>query len=911
VPAPTYPASADLAEGTGTRSFAAVTTQPGDWLVVEVVSESDDTLFVVTPSATGLTFTQQTDSTTTTPGAHTLARQHTAYDGTGGSRTVTMTPGGTFNYRARVTVVRGSAGPGTGKGASKTAQTISITRQQDHSGIFYAAGDWSNAGTIGTPTWTPGGTTTAAQDGTAADYAFGRWDDSGPAGTAAHGVATPTLSIPSIAVLEMLGSPDPVSPQWTPGFMVAMTGLPASLRAGFRTPDRWLPQPYDTPPTPSPIREWLSNEGSAVNISVTTSSATAAGDTILVFHSNDFNIAANLTGPTTGTWNLEATGDSGNTTVTSVGSHTKLWSGSATGGAQTITVAPTNQGEEHGLIVVVFRGTYTADAKLGDGSQTTTTTFNAPSISPTNSGDTFITCASGDGNAVHTTALTVALPQTRQAFVNDPTFGFIMAAGSETLAASGPTGTRQWTIAPTSHWSVISVAMTPGTGATGTNADADAAAAIGYTAFDAAIDVQVNAAAEATVAYSAFDAVAAAGPTADAPAAIGWTGYDASTALGVNAAAAAALGYVAFDATAAAGVNAAAEATVGYAAYDATVQIGIAAPGDVSTQTWTAYDAAAAVTVNADVATPTWTAFDAVTAAGVNADTVATVGFTAYDATVSTQAITNAPADAAAPITYTANDATPAVGVNTDAAAPLGYTGYDAATAAGIQAGVATPAWTAFDANTAAGINAGISSPAWSAFDATPAVGVNADAVATIGFQAFDATVSTVAITQAPADVSSLAYTAQDATIAVQVAADVAQLAYAAFDAALAAGIPGNAAATTGYAAFDATVQTGRAAAADAAATVGYAAADATIAVRANAAAATVGYAAYDATVLAVSQVKPFVDVDSTAAATGGPDGSTGSTEPDAAASIGGQLTAAATASGEPWSAASSVGGQG
>jgi hypothetical protein len=202
--APTYPSGQVLVEGTGTRAFGAVTTAAGDWLVVGAGTEIDNNTSGLTPSCPGLTFQPLND---TGQGAGVRARvfQWAARDLAGGSRTVTLTPAGTRNYRGDLTVVRGSDGPGSHTNAP-ASQQVSLNRLDDHSGVFMTAVDFVTSGTIGTPTWTPGSTTSVGQDGTAADYAFGRWDDAGMQATALHGVATPTLTTPACAALEMLGT---------------------------------------------------------------------------------------------------------------------------------------------------------------------------------------------------------------------------------------------------------------------------------------------------------------------------------------------------------------------------------------------------------------------------------------------------------------------------------------------------------------------------------------------------------------------------------------------------------------------------------------------------------------------------------------------------------------------------------
>lgn len=207
---PTFPATQTLTENAGTRSFGAVTTTAGDWLVVEIIVEINNAGQSFPPTCTGLTFTNQNDNGTA--GGDCRILQYTAPDASGASRTVTITPAGggaTLNYRAVLTVVRGSTGPGTGKGTSITAQSVTVTRQGDHSAMFMTVGDFNTINNVAGATWLPGGASTLAADGTSADYMFGRWDDSGTAGTAAHGVnfASVTLSTPSAAVLEMLGTP--------------------------------------------------------------------------------------------------------------------------------------------------------------------------------------------------------------------------------------------------------------------------------------------------------------------------------------------------------------------------------------------------------------------------------------------------------------------------------------------------------------------------------------------------------------------------------------------------------------------------------------------------------------------------------------------------------------------------------
>lgn len=206
----TIVAGQTLAEGTGTRAFTSVTTLAGDYLVVQVGMENNNISSpssVLAPTTTGLTFVLQNDTGDSGVSGANRPRvyQWTALDSTGGSRVVTLTPVDTPNYSARLTQVRGSAGPG-GKANTGTAQTVSLARQSANSAIFINISDWST-GAVGSPVWTPGGTTVASQQGSAATYVFGRLDDSGTEGTGLAGISTPSYTTPAVAALEMQGMP--------------------------------------------------------------------------------------------------------------------------------------------------------------------------------------------------------------------------------------------------------------------------------------------------------------------------------------------------------------------------------------------------------------------------------------------------------------------------------------------------------------------------------------------------------------------------------------------------------------------------------------------------------------------------------------------------------------------------------
>ena len=592
------------------------------------------------------------------------------------------------------------------------------------------------------------------------------------------------------------------------------------------------------PATQPTVREWLSAEGSGANVSVTTGAGTLSGDTILVWHANDFNTAANLTGPTSGSWTLVGTGDSGNTGATA-GSHVKAWSGTATAGAQTITVAPSVSGEEHGLVVAVMQGAVTVDGTAaGNGSQTTVTSLTANAVTPTGNADLFFTAASTDGNGSVVTAVDSPPTQTRQAFVRDTTFGFGLGVASEALTASGSTGTRTWTGAPAGRWSTLSftVKAAAGGGGGSTNANAESPTATGA-ASDVSVTVTV-AAEQPQTTGSAGDATAAAGANAEQPAATGvannaaadiaanaeqpaaiGAGQDPTPAVGANAEQPSAVGQafdatvstvnatnanaespsavgVAGDATAALTVNAEQPVAAGSAA-DAQSSVAVAAgqpvaagvAGDAGSSasanaqapsaTGAALDATVALTIGAEQPTATGQAFDAsVNAAGnVSANAEAALG---------TGAGFDAAADLAVPAgqpggTGSAADASGAVGANAEAPSAAGIA-QDAGTALTVPAGQPVATGQAFDAAVVVSFAAfpEVAAGTGSAFDPGTAVTFTAGAAVAAG-QALDAGQQVGPVPAAP----SASGAAFDATVAVTIGAEAATAVGAAFSAAV------------------------------------------------------------------------------------------------------------------------------
>jgi hypothetical protein len=329
------------------------------------------------------------------------------------------------------------------------------------------------------------------------------------------------------------------------------------------------------------------------------------------------------------------------------------------------------------------------------------------------------------------------------------------------------------------QWDTISALDT---GAAGINVPAETATGTG-TAGTASVDIAV-AAGQPTATGLAPDSLAAVGVNAEAPVGAG-TAPDAASDIQVNAGSPAGVG-AAQDATAAVTV-AAEQPTATGQAFDATVSTASAtnAPAEAATGTGVASDALAAVAANAGQPTGTGAAQDATVALAANAESPSAVG-TAYDATVSTVGNVTAPAEAASG-TGTANDALAAVTVNAEAPGASG---------------------TAGDATASLGVNAEASTGSGSAFAGSAAVGANAEQPTATGV-AFDATVSTLAITNAPAEAAVGTGAALDATPSVGANAGQPTAAGQAFDATVSTVVQTNAPAEVAIgigSAFDASV---------------------------------------------------------------------------------------------------------
>jgi len=195
-------ASVDLAEGTGTRAMPALTTATTDVIVFSVIAE-DAVVTNVTPSSSPtLTWTKRPDVGSA---SHTRNQIWTSSAVGVTSVTVTATPSvGGRNYRCRATAAGNVTGYG-GTATSGTAQTASLARSGTNSAVFMNVGDW-NTGAVGSPAWTPGGSTVASQQGSAATYILGLWSNSGSSGTASTGISSPSYTTPAFAALEVLGA---------------------------------------------------------------------------------------------------------------------------------------------------------------------------------------------------------------------------------------------------------------------------------------------------------------------------------------------------------------------------------------------------------------------------------------------------------------------------------------------------------------------------------------------------------------------------------------------------------------------------------------------------------------------------------------------------------------------------------
>lgn len=207
------------------------------------------------------------------------------------------------------------------------------------------------------------------------------------------------------------------------------------------------------------------NDGSSASFSVTTPSSgdTAAqtGDVLVAFHSNDYYVLSNLGTPTggDGTWNAvtAATADGGTNLA-----HSKVWwSVCTSGGAKTVTFNETGSTDEEKAGVVFILGGANTTTPI-DGASSTVDSTNATQvangISPTSSDAILLAVwTSGGGAAAASYTLSGGSIVEQAEFRVGGISGVI---GTESLTASGATGTRTATASTAVPWvaSVVGIA---------------------------------------------------------------------------------------------------------------------------------------------------------------------------------------------------------------------------------------------------------------------------------------------------------------------------------------------------------------------------------------------------------------------------------------------------------------------
>lgn len=216
--------------------------------------------------------------------------------------------------------------------------------------------------------------------------------------------------------------------------------------------------------------------------SVTTGAGTVVDDLLVCFAGDDFSLSNAAFGTptgTAGTWTAQATGNnSPNTDLVQ-----KIWTRPVTvGGAQTVTVPTTGQGEEVTNTTFVLTGADTttpADGTpQGGGSNTATSSMVAPSVSPVTS-DALLLCgvqASGSGG---TGTYTPPSGMTERSDIKDGTFTSASTA-SLALSASGATGTKTFTATANTAYASASIAVKGAAVTPTANAGPDTQGQVGF-----------------------------------------------------------------------------------------------------------------------------------------------------------------------------------------------------------------------------------------------------------------------------------------------------------------------------------------------------------------------------------------------------------------------------------------------
>jgi hypothetical protein len=214
------------------------------------------------------------------------------------------------------------------------------------------------------------------------------------------------------------------------------------------------------------IRSVTVATGTAATISVITSESPAAtqiGDLVVFFHGNDFYTAATMGTPTA----------TGSPTITQVGNpladgganlaHIRAyWYVVNTAGAQTIQVTESGSADEDKVLVAyVLAGADTVNP-IDDSAGTaaaSATSQPAPSVSPTTTDAlVIIHNNSGGGNA----AASYISPGDVTEQYEHHAGGMSGVGATKQLAASGPTGTFEFTASQSVPWAAVTLAITTG-----------------------------------------------------------------------------------------------------------------------------------------------------------------------------------------------------------------------------------------------------------------------------------------------------------------------------------------------------------------------------------------------------------------------------------------------------------------
>lgn len=188
------------------------------------------------------------------------------------------------------------------------------------------------------------------------------------------------------------------------------------------------------------IREQQQSTAAYTDFVFTLGAGTQVGDLVVVIAANDWYDATNLTTPTgtaVSSWTLRHTMDGG-----ALDCHAKVWTGTVTtGGAQTVDTNWSTTDEERFVTVFVISGGATyADAASAD-TDTTSTNFVAPSVTPAaGSTDNILLCLWGNATGGD---INLTVPGSMTAYTEVDFLTFVtFRAASEAYTSSSATGTR-------------------------------------------------------------------------------------------------------------------------------------------------------------------------------------------------------------------------------------------------------------------------------------------------------------------------------------------------------------------------------------------------------------------------------------------------------------------------------------